>query len=102
MKDERTAYVYIMASTSGTLYIGSTVDLDRRVYEHQDKMYPKSFTSRYHCYKLVYFEELADMADARYREYQMKKWRREKKEALIRLQNPGWVDLSKKRLREIF
>jgi len=100
MKEERTAYVYIMASTTGTMYVGSTVDLDWRVREHQSNAHPKSFTARYHCYKLVYFEEFTSLSDARYREYEIKKWRREKKEALIGVQNSAWVDLSKKRFRE--
>lgn len=90
-----------MASSTGTLYIGSTTDLDFRVFEHQSKKDPKSFTARYNCMKLVYFEEFDDPEDARLREYQMKQWSRANKIKLIRSINPSWVDLSVQRKREL-
>ena len=81
-----------MASESGTLYLGVTGDLVRRVYEHKHKLVP-GFSSRYGTTRLVWFEELPDPATAIAREKQMKNWRRAKKEALIRQMNPGWRDL---------
>jgi putative endonuclease len=99
MKESNSAYTYIMASSTGTLYVGSTVDLDWRVNEHQQKCYPKSFTARYNCTKLVYFEELEDLEAARLRERQFKEWSRKRKEALIRTINPAWVDLYEHRKR---
>lgn len=99
MKNECSAYVYIMASQTGTLYVGSTTDLDWRVFEHQSKKYPKSFTARYDCFKLVYFEEYDNLDDARRREYQIKQGSRVKKEKLIHLKNPAWIDLSRERIR---
>jgi putative endonuclease len=90
-KDE--AYVYIMASNSGTLYIGSTAYLVGRVYQHKTDEFA-GFTKKYRCHKLVYFETLEDLDAARQREYQMKKYRREKKEHLICTMNPAWFDLS--------
>jgi putative endonuclease len=80
-------YVYIMASKSGTLYVGFTVDLVKRVWEHKNDS-SDGFTKRYQCHKLVYYEE-GDLE----REKQIKKWRREKKEKLIKSMNPGWRDL---------
>lgn len=83
-----------MASPTGTIYIGSTTDLDFRVFEHKTKKFPKSFTAKYNCIKLVYFEEFDSLVDARLREIQMKKWNRSKKEALIRKLNSAWLDLA--------
>jgi len=82
-----------MASESGTLYIGITNNLVRRIFEHKNNLTP-GFTSKYSCYKLVYFEQYADVNRAIAREKQLKKWRREKKEFLIRTINPSWKDLS--------
>jgi len=93
MRENDEAYVYIMASESGTLYIGSTIDLESRIYQHK-KHALGGFTAKCHCHKLVYFEILEDLDAARQREYQLKKFRREKKERLIHSQNPAWFDLS--------
>lgn len=93
-ENDRSAYVYIMASWSGTLYVGSTVDLEGRTRQHKIKAYPKSFTAKYGCTRLVYIEEYDDLSVAREREYQIKQWNREKKMRLIRLQNAAWIDLS--------
>jgi putative endonuclease len=82
-----------MASESGTLYIGVTNSLERRVYEHKSNRNP-GFTQKYACHKLVYYEHFTDIEIAIAREKQLKKWRREKKEFLIRTMNRSWKDLS--------
>ena len=82
-----------MASESGTLYLGVTNNLKRRAYEHKEKIV-EVFSKKYGCNKLVYFEEFSGIKDAIQREKQIKNWRREKKEVVIRQSNPGWRDLS--------
>ncbi|WP_442869357.1 GIY-YIG nuclease family protein [Bradyrhizobium sp. CCBAU 45321] len=85
--------LYILASRKyGTLYIGITSDLVRRVYEHRIKMVP-GFTKRYGVDKLVLFEVFDDPASAIAREKELKKWRRDWKTRLIDEQNPNWDDL---------
>ena len=86
-------YVYIMASESGTLYIGVTNNLERRVIEHKQSLIP-GFTKKYQCFKLVFLEETNNVYQAITREKQIKKWRRQKKENLIKSTNPHWNDLS--------
>lgn len=81
-----------MASLSGTLYIGVTNNLRRRVYEHKNKLID-GFSKRYNCTKLVYYEEYKNVNEAIEREKMIKKWRREKKEDLIRSVNIHWKDL---------
>jgi putative endonuclease len=88
-------YVYIMASSSGTLYIGMTGDLNRRVFEHKNDLI-EGFTKKYSCHKLVYYEHFTDVYEAINRERQIKRWRRQKKEFLIRMINPGWRNLAQK------
>ncbi len=83
-----------MASMSGTLYTGMTNNLSRRVEEHKASKID-GFTKRYSCYKLVYYEYYQYSSDCIKREKQVKKWRREKKEALINSVNPHWNDLYK-------
>ena len=86
-------YVYILASKrNGTLYIGVTSDLIKRVYEHKNKLIP-GFTSRYDVNILVYFETFGDIEIAIRREKQLKKWNRKWKLALIEKENPKWDDL---------
>ncbi len=85
-------YVYITASFSRVLYVGMTDNLCRRVYEHKHKVF-KGFTSRYNVDRLVYYEETNDVWVAINREKQLKRWRREKKIALIESINPAWEDL---------
>ncbi len=85
-------FVYMMASESGTLYIGVTNNLERRVLQHRHREV-RGFTQKYECTKLVYFERFANPSSAIAREKQLKNWRREKKEWLIRTVNPGWEDL---------
>ena len=90
----KTYYVYIMSNfTNSTLYVGVTNDIVRRVYEHKNKQI-EGFTARYNVNKLVYVEECNDINDALEREKQIKRWRREKKDALIKEINPTWKDLS--------
>jgi putative endonuclease len=86
-------FVYIMTSNSGTLYIGMTNSLERRVYQHKHKVV-EGFTSRYDVNRLVYFEIFGDVRDVIAREKQIKSWRRSKKIALIESMNPKWKDLS--------
>ena len=86
-------YVYIMTSNSGTLYTGMTNDLQRRVYQHKQKLIP-GFTFRYNVNRLVYFEVFNEPQQAIAREKQIKGWLRRKKIALIEEQNPTWCDLS--------
>jgi len=86
-------HVYILASACGVLYTGVTRDLERRVGEHQRDVVD-GFTKRYEIHRLVYFEAFGDIRNAIARERQLKGWRREKKIALIRTENPGFWDLS--------
>ncbi|MCB0198070.1 MAG: GIY-YIG nuclease family protein [Anaerolineae bacterium] len=86
-------YVYMMTSPSGTLYIGMTNNLQRRVYEHKHGLI-EGFTKKYNVTRLVYFEETSDVHAALHREKQIKKWRRSKKLDLITASNPKWQDLS--------
>ena len=88
-----TLYVYILASKpQGTLYVGVTNDLIRRVLEHKQGLVP-GFTKRYRVHLLVYFEEHGDYHGAIAREKKLKRWRRDWKRALIEESNPHWADL---------
>ena len=87
------SYVYIMTNKSKTLYVGVTNNLQRRVYEHKNKMI-KGFTSKYNITKVVYFEVFNDIESAIKREKQIKGWLRKKKIDLIESMNPDWNDLS--------
>jgi putative endonuclease len=85
--------LYILASKrNGTLYIGVTNDLARRVSEHRQGAVP-GFTKRYGVHLLVYYETFDDVRDALVRELAMKKWRRAWKIRLIESANPQWRDL---------
>jgi putative endonuclease len=86
--------IYILSSLSGTLYIGVTNNLVRRVWEHKMKLIG-GFTKKYNCNRLVYYEEYIDINEAIKREKQLKNWSRKKKEELIRRINPEWMDLLK-------
>jgi putative endonuclease len=85
-------YVYITTNPDRTvLYIGVKNDLDRRLYEHREnKGGTTSFTSKYFCYNLVYYEHFTHIEHAIAREKEIKKWRREKKNTLIGSINPDW------------
>jgi putative endonuclease len=86
-------YVYLLASKPrGTLYIGVTNDLARRVWEHKTKAVG-GFTLKYDVTRLVYFEKYEDPILAITREKQMKKWLRAWKVSLIESANPHWADL---------
>jgi putative endonuclease len=86
-------YVYLLASRkNGTLYLGITRDLARRVYEHKNKIVP-GFTSRYDIDRLVWFECYDDPRTAIEREKEVKKWRRNWKIDLIEKENSSWRDL---------
>lgn len=87
-------WVYILTNRSGTLYIGVTNDLARRVAEHKAGGHPDGFTARYALDRLVYAEDYPSIHDAIARERQLKAWRRAKKVALINASNPSWRDLA--------
>jgi len=86
-------FVYIMASKSRVLYTGVTNDLQRRVYQHKNKLV-KGFTAKYNVTRLVHFEMTSDVKVAITREKQIKAWTRAKRIALIEATNPTWQDLS--------
>jgi putative endonuclease len=90
----RSYFVYILASRrNGTLYVGVTNDLVRRIGEHRSKLVP-GFTRKYRVDKLVYFEEYASVLEACARERALKRWDRVWKLALFEKLNPQWRDLS--------
>jgi len=82
-----------MTNKSKTLYVGVTNNLQRRVYEHKNKMI-RGFTSKYNITKVIYFEVFSDIESAIKREKQIKGWLRKKKVDLIESMNPEWNDLS--------
>ncbi len=87
-------YVYILASRkNGTLYIGITDDLERRIWEHKEKVL-KGFTAKYDVTQLVWYEMHDTRESAFARERAMKKWNRQWKINLIAKENPDWEDLS--------
>ena len=87
--------VYIMTNKlQGVLYVGVTDNIDERVKEHKLKVYPKSFTAKYNCDKLIYIEEFSDGNEAVKREKGLKKWKREWEIKLIEELNPSWMDIS--------
>ena len=86
-------YVYILSNLSKTLYIGVTNNLERRLYEHKNKLID-GFTKKYNLTKLVYFEDTTDVVEAICREKQLKGLLRSKKIQLIEEINPEWDDLS--------
>jgi putative endonuclease len=86
-------FVYLLASrVNGTLYVGVTNDLVRRVHEHRTDAVP-GFTSHYGIHRLVWFDSTPSVEAAIHREKQMKNWKREWKIALIERENPQWLDL---------
>lgn len=89
----RTFYVYILASgIGGTLYVGVTNDLVRRIFEHKSKA-AEGFTRKHDIDRLVYFECFEDIENAIRREKRLKKWTRAWKVQLIEANNPDWSDL---------
>jgi len=93
MPHQRTYYVYIMSSKSRVLYVGVTGFLMPRVLRHRSGE-GGDFTRRYQVHRLVYFQSFHNVGDAIARETALKKWRREKKVALIEERNPTWEDLA--------
>jgi len=90
---DRTAYVYIVASgRNGTIYIGSTTNLVKRVWEHRNAV-ADGFTKEHNCHHLVWYEAHDDLEAARPRERQMKEWKRGWKLREIEGPNPDWDDL---------
>ena len=90
---ERSFYVYILASQrNGTLYVGVTSDLARRVYEHRERLTP-GFTAKYGVKTLVWYEDFPTADEAITAEKRIKRWRRSWKLALIEKMNPRWDDL---------
>jgi putative endonuclease len=93
---KRGGHVYILTNkTHSVLYIGVTSDLVKRLYEHQNKVFPNSFTARYNCNKLIFHEFFSRIEEAIAREKSMKKWKREWKENLINSFNPEWKNLGR-------
>ena len=94
MSGDRSYWVYIILAShlGGTLYIGVTNDLIRRVYEHRSKAVA-GFTKKYGVSRLVYFEQFSDIEFAIRREKRLKKWPRAWKIRLIEEANPDWLDL---------
>ena len=78
----------------GVIYVGVTDNLMERVKEHKLKIYPNSFTAKYNCDKLIYFEEWESGLEATIIEKQLKKWKRDWKVNLIEDMNPTWMDIS--------
>jgi len=94
-RSQRCYFVYLLASLSGTLYVGLTDNLWKRMGEHRAGLFD-GFTRKYKVNRLMYYETFRDSAIAANRERQIKKWRREKKIALFATSNPRWTDLSHK------
>ncbi len=89
-------YIYILASKkNGTLYIGVTTNLVKRIWEHKNDLV-EGFTKKYKVHDLVYFEATDTINSAIEREKQMKKWNRQWKIELIKKMNPEWKDLYNK------
>ncbi len=89
----RTYFVYILTNRSGTLYVGMTNDIDRRLAEHR-RAGAGRFAGRYRMTRLAYVETTDDVRAALAREKQLKGWRRRRKLDLIHTTNPKWLDLS--------
>ena len=86
-------FIYVMSNNSNsTLYVGVTNDLERRVQEHRTPD-NRSFTTRYNCHKLVYYEEYSSIDEAIAREKQIKSWNRARKDKMINVMNPDRKNL---------
>lgn len=89
-------YVYILANKrGGTLYVGITSNLVKRIYEHKNDLVKSSFTCKYRVHNLVFFEASEDITVATNREKSLKRWPRRWKLKLIEDFNPNWEDLYK-------
>lgn len=95
-------YVYIITNKINTvLYIGVTNNLERRIFEHKNKLI-SGFSSKYNLNKLVYFEEFNSVNDALVNEKKLKGWIRKKKIDLIESRNTGWKDLAPEILHGVY
>ena len=92
-RDRKYYCVYIMGSLSGTLYIGFSGNLHRRIFQHKAHHF-EGFSAKYEVTRLLYWESYDDVHKALARETQLKGWRREKKVALIVKKNSQWIDLA--------
>ena len=91
----KNGYVYILTNKeNGTLYVGVTSDLIKRIWQHKNK-FVEGFSKKYDLNKLVYYEVFNDIENAITREKQLKNWHRQWKINLINQQNPNWADLHK-------
>jgi putative endonuclease len=91
---ERGGCVYIMTNIyNNVLYIGVTSDLFSRITEHKNKIYPNSFTAKYNCNKLVFYEMYSTIDEAIGMEKRLKKWNKDWKIKLIEKDNSMWLDL---------
>lgn len=91
---QRGGCVYIMTNkTNSVLYIGVSSNLKLRVFQHKNHVFPDSFTAKYNCHKLVFFESYFSIEEAIRREKNLKNWKREWKEELINTVNPERKDL---------
>ena len=96
-RETRGGYIYILTNyTNRVLYIGVTSTLYYRIIEHKEKKYPNSFSSKYQCNKLVYYEFFTSIEEAIMREKRLKKWNRQWEIELIENLNPEWEDLINK------
>jgi len=93
MQSDKQYYVYILTNKSGTVYVGITSNIKKRIYEHKNKLV-EGFTKKYNIDKLIYFETFSDVCSAIAREKTIKGWLRKKKLQLIKTTNPDWVNLS--------
>ena len=99
---ERGGCVYIVTNvTHSVLYIGVTSDILSRIWDHKNKTYPLSFTARYNCNKLIYFEYYPHIEEAISAEKLLKGGSRSKKIKLINALNPEWIDLYEGLLKEL-
>ncbi|PCJ23150.1 MAG: excinuclease ABC subunit C [Flavobacteriales bacterium] len=94
---ERGGCIYFMSNNyNNVLYLGVTSNLFIRIHQHKNKQYPNSFTAKFNCNKLVYYETFSRIEEAIAREKNIKNWKREWKDELINKTNPDWLDLSAK------
>ena len=91
----KAGFIYIMINKyKNVLYIGVTSNLKVRIYQHENHLLERSFTSKYNVEFLVYYEYFENIEHAILREKELKGWRREKKDALISSRNPDWIFLN--------
>ncbi|MDR2686004.1 MAG: GIY-YIG nuclease family protein [Rickettsiales bacterium] len=97
MKEDDSGFVYILANRPmGMTYIGSTSDLQSRIWQHKNKFFKDSYTDKFNIDQLVYWEEFGTIIEAHQRERQLKEWHKNWKWRLIIDFNPNWTDLSLK------